>query len=63
MTTFTDDDKKLIKEIRERIGSLDARDNIERRAYEIALHHWKQKRQICLVVSQLKKQKNYTKIW
>ena len=37
MTTFTDDDKKLIKEIRERI--------------------------ICLVVSQLKKQKNYTKIW
>ncbi len=37
MTTFTDDDKKLIKEIRERIGSLDVRDNIERRAYEIAL--------------------------
>ncbi len=35
MTTFTDDDKKLIKEIRERIGSLDVRDNIERRAYEI----------------------------
>lgn len=29
MTTFTDDDKKLIKEIRERIGSLDVRDNIE----------------------------------
>lgn len=27
----------LIKEIRERIGSLDVRDNIERRAYEIAL--------------------------
>ncbi|HDX6485679.1 TPA: hypothetical protein RPN35_004433 [Escherichia coli] len=37
MTTFTDDDKGLIKEIRERIGSLDVRDNIERRAYEIAL--------------------------
>ncbi|EHT0110918.1 hypothetical protein KV175_005083, partial [Escherichia coli] len=37
MTTFTNDDKKLIKEIRERIGSLDVRDNIERRAYEIAL--------------------------
>ncbi|SWL59367.1 Uncharacterised protein [Klebsiella pneumoniae] len=37
MTTFTDDDKKLIKEIRERIGSLDVRDNIERRAYEITL--------------------------
>ncbi|EIG1486376.1 hypothetical protein LA932_RS24565, partial [Escherichia coli] len=37
MTTFTDDDKKLIKEIRERIGSLDVRDNIESRAYEIAL--------------------------
>ncbi|HBH7143383.1 DUF551 domain-containing protein [Escherichia coli] len=35
MTTFTD--KELIKEIKERIGSLDARDNIERRAYEIAL--------------------------
>ncbi|NZA86275.1 hypothetical protein [Escherichia coli] len=37
MTTFTDDNKKLIKEIRERIGSLDVRDNIERRAYEISL--------------------------
>nr|EKH4202732.1 hypothetical protein [Escherichia coli] len=37
MTTFTDKDKELIKEIRERIGSLDVRDNIERRAYEIAL--------------------------
>lgn len=35
MTTFTD--KELIKEIRERIGSLDVRDNIERLAYEIAL--------------------------
>ncbi|EFI2161864.1 DUF551 domain-containing protein [Escherichia coli] len=35
MTTFTD--KKLIKEIKERISSLDVRDNIERRAYEIAL--------------------------
>lgn len=35
MTTFTD--KELIKEIKERIGSLDERDNIERRAYEIAL--------------------------
>ncbi|HAW1374480.1 TPA: dTDP-6-deoxy-L-hexose 3-O-methyltransferase [Escherichia coli] len=34
MTTFTD--KELIKEIKERIGSLDVRDNIERRAYEIA---------------------------
>ena len=33
MTTFTD--KELIKEIKERIGSLDVRDNIERRAYEI----------------------------
>ena len=31
MTSFTD------KEIKERIGSLDVRDNIERRAYEIAL--------------------------
>ncbi|AUZ16485.1 hypothetical protein KFY55_23450 [Salmonella enterica subsp. enterica serovar Typhimurium] len=37
MTTFTDEDKELIKEIRERIGSLDVRDNIERRVYEIAL--------------------------
>ena len=37
MTTFTDEDKELIKEIRERIGSLDVRDNIEHRAYEIAL--------------------------
>ncbi|MEL9072038.1 hypothetical protein J4Y63_22155 [Escherichia coli] len=37
MTTFTNDNKELIKEIRERIGSLDVRDNIERRAYEIAL--------------------------
>lgn len=35
MTTFTD--KELIKEIKERIGRLDVRDNIERRAYEIAL--------------------------
>ncbi|HBB2961712.1 TPA: DUF551 domain-containing protein [Escherichia coli] len=35
MTVLTD--KELIKEIRERIGSLDVRDNIERRAYEIAL--------------------------
>ncbi|EPR3130379.1 DUF551 domain-containing protein [Escherichia coli] len=35
MTTFTD--KELIKEIKERIGSLDVQDNIERRAYEIAL--------------------------
>lgn len=35
MTTFTD--KELIKEIKERIDSLDVRDNIERRAYEIAL--------------------------
>ncbi|EEU4722426.1 DUF551 domain-containing protein [Escherichia coli] len=35
MTTFTD--KELIKEIKERIGSLDVRDNIERRAYDIAL--------------------------
>ncbi len=35
ITTFTD--KELIKEIKERIGSLDVRDNIERRAYEIAL--------------------------
>lgn len=35
MTTFTD--KELIKEIKERISSLDVRDNIERLAYEIAL--------------------------
>ncbi|HAY9080831.1 TPA: DUF551 domain-containing protein [Shigella boydii] len=35
MTTFTD--KELIKEIKKRIGSLDVRDNVERRAYEIAL--------------------------
>ncbi len=35
MTTFTD--KELIKEIKERISSLDVRDNIERPAYEIAL--------------------------
>ncbi|MEF5301595.1 DUF551 domain-containing protein [Escherichia coli] len=35
MTTLTD--KELIKEIKERIGSLDVRDNIERRAYEITL--------------------------
>lgn len=35
MTTFTD--KELIKEIKERIGSLHVRDNVERRAYEIAL--------------------------
>ncbi|EKA6171111.1 DUF551 domain-containing protein [Escherichia coli] len=35
MTTLTD--KELIKEIKERIGSLDVRDNVERRAYEIAL--------------------------
>ncbi len=35
MTTFTD--KELIKEIKERISSSDVRDNIERRAYEIAL--------------------------
>ncbi len=35
MTTLTD--KEMIKEIKERISSLDVRDNIERRAYEIAL--------------------------
>ena len=35
MSTFTD--KELIKEIKERISSLDVRDDIERRAYEIAL--------------------------
>lgn len=35
MSTFTD--KEMIKEIKERIGRLDVRDNIERRAYEIAL--------------------------
>ena len=35
MTTFTD--KELIKEIKERISSMDVRDNVERRAYEIAL--------------------------
>lgn len=33
MSTFTD--KELIKEIKERISSLDVRDNVERRAYEI----------------------------
>lgn len=42
MTTITD--KELIKEIKERIGSLDVRDNIERRAYEIALASLKQNR-------------------
>ena len=35
MTTFTD--KELIKEIKERNSSLEVRDDIERRAYEIAL--------------------------
>ena len=35
MTTFTE--KELIKEIKERISSMDVRDNVERRAYEIAL--------------------------
>ncbi|EIC8434371.1 DUF551 domain-containing protein, partial [Escherichia coli] len=30
-------DKEMIKEIKERISSLDVRDNIERRSYEIAL--------------------------
>ncbi len=35
MTTFTD--KELIKEIKERISSPEVRDDIERRAYEIAL--------------------------
>ncbi|EMQ8383596.1 DUF551 domain-containing protein [Escherichia coli] len=35
MTTITD--KELIKEIKEHISSLGGRDNIERRAYEIAL--------------------------
>ncbi|EAW0273733.1 DUF551 domain-containing protein [Escherichia coli] len=35
MTTYTD--KEQIKEIKERIGSLDVRDNVERLAYEIAL--------------------------
>lgn len=35
MTTLTD--KEMIKEIKERISSLDVRDNIERRSYEIAL--------------------------
>ncbi|WP_370653114.1 DUF551 domain-containing protein [Escherichia albertii] len=35
MTTYTD--KEQIKEIKERIGSLDMRDNVERLAYEIAL--------------------------
>ncbi|MZQ07167.1 hypothetical protein GQA42_25735 [Escherichia coli] len=61
MTTFTD--KELIKEIKERIGSLDVRDNIERRAYEIALASLEAEAPNCLVVSQMKKQKNYTKIW
>ncbi len=35
MTTFTN--KELIKEIKERISSLEVRDDIELRAYEIAL--------------------------
>ncbi|HDS5974840.1 TPA: DUF551 domain-containing protein [Escherichia coli] len=35
MTTFTNNE--LIKEIKERISSLEVRDDIERRAYEIAL--------------------------
>lgn len=35
MTAFTN--KKLINEIKERIGNLDVRDDIERRAYEFAL--------------------------
>ncbi|EOU6200056.1 DUF551 domain-containing protein [Escherichia coli] len=35
MSTFTD--KEMIKEIKERISSMDVRDNVERRAYEIAL--------------------------
>ena len=35
MTTFTN--KELIKEIKERISSLEVRDDIERRSYEIAL--------------------------
>ncbi|HAJ7593738.1 TPA: DUF551 domain-containing protein [Escherichia coli] len=35
MTTYTD--KEQIKEIKERIGSLDVRDNVEHLAYEIAL--------------------------
>ncbi|MFP0123092.1 MULTISPECIES: DUF551 domain-containing protein [Escherichia] len=35
MTTFTN--KELIKEIKERISNLEVRDDIERRAYEIAL--------------------------
>ncbi|EFB8895327.1 dTDP-6-deoxy-L-hexose 3-O-methyltransferase, partial [Escherichia coli] len=33
--TFTE--KEMIKEIKERISSLDVRDDIERRAYEITL--------------------------
>ncbi len=41
MSTFTD--KELIKEIKERISSLDVRDNVERRAYEIALASLKAK--------------------
>ncbi len=35
MSTFTD--KELIKEIKERIGSLDVRDNIERRERQTKL--------------------------
>ena len=34
---IVDKEKELIKEIKERISSLDVRDDIERRAYEIAL--------------------------
>lgn len=42
MTTFTD--KELIKEIRERIGSLDVRDNIERVLMKLRWHRWQQYR-------------------
>ena len=39
MTTFTD--KELIKEIKERISSMDVRDNVERRAMKLLWHRWK----------------------
>lgn len=34
---MSNEERELINEIKERIGSLDVRDNVERRAYEIAL--------------------------
>ncbi len=61
MTTLTD--KEMIKEIKERIGSPTCETILSAGLMKLLWHRWKQKRQICPVVSQLKKQKNYTKIW